>query len=81
MDLKSGYRQIDWNERDHKSTVFITPERLHELKSMPSSQCGAPTTFERGIDTQIAGVNGQTSVVCVYDVAIFTRSFHKHFGR
>ncbi|KAM7281916.1 hypothetical protein ISCGN_002075 [Ixodes scapularis] len=42
MDLKSGYWQIEVDERDREKTAFVTPDGLYEFKE-PSSAWGSMT--------------------------------------
>ncbi|KAM7309439.1 retrovirus-related Pol polyprotein from transposon 17.6 [Ixodes scapularis] len=55
MDLKSGYWQIEVDKRDREKTAFVTPDGLYEFKVMPFGLCTAPATFDRVMDTVLAG--------------------------
>ncbi|UYV61825.1 hypothetical protein LAZ67_1006734 [Cordylochernes scorpioides] len=52
MDLRSGYWQIEVDEKDREKTAFITPDGLYEFQVMPFGLCNAPATFERMIDSK-----------------------------
>ncbi|KAM7284945.1 retrovirus-related Pol polyprotein from transposon 17.6 [Ixodes scapularis] len=65
MDLKSGYWQIEVDERDREKTAFVTPDGLYEFKVMPFGLCTAPATFQRVMDTVLAGLKWQS---CLYNV-------------
>ncbi|KAM7287740.1 retrovirus-related Pol polyprotein from transposon 17.6 [Ixodes scapularis] len=63
MDLKSGYWQIEVDERDREKTAFVTPDGLYEFKVMPFGLCTAPATFQRVMDTVLAGLKWQSCLV------------------
>lgn len=81
MDLKSGYWQIEVDERDREKTAFITPDGLYEFKVMPFGLCSAPATFQRVMDTVLAGLKWQTCLVYLDDVVVFAASFEEHLRR
>lgn len=78
MDLKSGYWQIEIDERDREKTAFITPDGLFEFKVMPFGLCSAPATFQRVMDTVLAGLKWQTCLVYIDDVVVFASTFDEH---
>lgn len=81
MDLKSGYWQIEIDERDREKTAFITPDGLFEFKVMPFGLCSAPATFQRVMDTVLAGLKWQTCLVYLDDVVVFAATFDEHMRR
>ncbi|KAK8771367.1 hypothetical protein V5799_025390 [Amblyomma americanum] len=81
MDLKSGYWQIEVVEKDREKTAFITPDGLYEFKVMPFGLCSAPATFQRVMDTVLAGLKWQTCLVYLDDVVVFAANFDNHLRR
>lgn len=81
MDLTSGYWQIQVDERDREKTAFITPDGLFEFKVMPFGLCSAPATFQRVMDTVLAGLKWQTCLVYLDDVVVFASNFDEHIQR
>ncbi|KAM7314715.1 reverse transcriptase family protein [Ixodes scapularis] len=73
MDLKSGYWQIEVDERDREKTAFVTPDGLYEFKVMPFGLCTAPATFQRVMDTVLAGLKWQSCLVYLDDVVVLRR--------
>lgn len=60
LDLKSGYWQIEVDERDRKKTAFATPDGLYEFKVLPFGSCFASATFQRMMDTVLSGLKWQS---------------------
>lgn len=56
LDLKSIYWQIEVDERDREKTAFVTPDGLYEFKVVPFGLCSAPATFQRMMDSVLAGL-------------------------
>lgn len=81
MDLKSGYWQIEVDERDREKTAFITPDGLYEFKVLPFGLCSAPATFQRMMDTVLSGLKWQTCLVYLDDVIVFSPTFDEHVKR
>uniref|UniRef100_A0A6G5AB96 Putative tick transposon n=1 Tax=Rhipicephalus microplus TaxID=6941 RepID=A0A6G5AB96_RHIMP len=81
MDLKSGYWQIEVDERDREKTAFVTPDGLYEFKVLPFGLCSAPATFQRLMDTVLSGLKWQTCLVYLDDVIVFSKTFEEHLSR
>lgn len=81
MDLRTGYWQVEVDERDREKTAFITPDGLYHFKVMPFGLCTAPATFQRVMDTVLAGLKWQTCLVYLDDVIVFAPSFEEHLSR
>lgn len=75
MKLKSGYWQIEDDERDREKTAFVTPDGLNEFKVLPFGLSSAPATFQRMMDTVLSGLKWQTSLVYLDDVVVFSNTF------
>ncbi|GBN11484.1 Transposon Ty3-I Gag-Pol polyprotein [Araneus ventricosus] len=66
MDLKSGYWQVELDDKDREKTAFVTPDGLFDFKVMPFGLCSAPATFERMMDSVLGGLkwkSGKFSVL------------------
>ncbi|KAK8788355.1 hypothetical protein V5799_021870 [Amblyomma americanum] len=81
LDLRSGYWQIEVDERDREKTAFITPDGLYEFKVLPFGLCSAPATFQRMMDTVLSGLKWQSCLVYLDDVVIFSDTFDEHLKR
>lgn len=81
LDLKSGYWQIEVDERDREKTAFVTPDGLYEFKALPFGLCSAPATFQRMMDTVLAGLKWQACLVYLDDVVVFSATFDQHLER
>ncbi|GBM67091.1 Retrovirus-related Pol polyprotein from transposon 412, partial [Araneus ventricosus] len=81
MDLKSGYWQIEVDERDREKTAFITPDGLYQFKVMPFGLCNAPATFERMMDSLLKGMKWKHCLCYLDDVIVYTATFEEHLRR
>ncbi|XP_037574343.1 uncharacterized protein LOC119456585 [Dermacentor silvarum] len=78
MDLKTGYRQIEVGNRGPEKTALMAPDDLFEFKVMPLGLCYVSATFERVVDTVLAGLKWQTCLVYLDDVVVFATNFDDH---
>lgn len=62
IDLRSGYRNIEVDERDHKKTTLVTSDVLYEHEVMPFEHCAASATFQRVMDTASKSENGRAAL-------------------
>lgn len=81
IDLRSGYWQIEVDERDREKTAFVTPDGLYEFKVLPFGLCSAPATFQRMMDSVLTGLKWQTCLVYLDDVVVFSTTFEEHLSR
>ena len=56
FDLLKGFWQIPLTERAKEISAFVTPDGLYRYKVMPFGMKNSPATFQRLINTIIAGI-------------------------
>ena len=75
LDLSSGYWQVGMEEADKEKTVFVTRKGLYQFKVMPFGLCCAPATFERLMETVLAGLQWDKCLVYLDDIIVVGKSF------
>ena len=78
LDLKSGYWQVEVAEEHREKTAFCTPEGLFEFNVMPFGLCNAPATFQRLMNSVLAGLQWSTCLVYIDDIIIVGKTFDEH---
>ncbi|UYV61011.1 K02A2.6-like [Cordylochernes scorpioides] len=81
MDLRSGYWQIEVDEKDREKTAFITPDGLYEFQVMPFGLCNAPATFERIIDSVLGSLKWNMCLCYLDDIVVYAPTFEEHLLR
>ncbi|GBL81634.1 Retrovirus-related Pol polyprotein from transposon 297, partial [Araneus ventricosus] len=81
MDLKSGYWQIEVDDKDREKTAFVTSDGLYEFKVMPFGLCNAPATFERMMDTVLRGFKWNICLCYLDDIIVYAPNFQEHKRR
>ena len=69
------YGQVEVDEADREKTAFTSRRGLFEFETMPFGLCNAPATFERLMDTVLAGLNWQICLIYLDDIIVHGESF------
>ena len=78
LDLISGYWQVKIEECDREKTAFCPSEGLYQFNVMPFGLCNAPATFQRLMDTVLAGLQWDHCLVYLDDIIIVGQTFKEH---
>ena len=81
IDLKSGYNQVDLEDKAKEMTAFSTPEGHFQFLKMPFGLRNAPITFCRLMSIILAGLIGETVWVYLDDLLIASRTKEEHEGQ
>ncbi|KAG1930572.1 interleukin-1 receptor accessory protein-like 1-A [Pimephales promelas] len=81
MDLASGYNQVPVEEADKPKTAFCTPFGLFEWNRMPFGLCNAPSTFQRLMERLFGDQQGQSLLLYLDDIVVFSSSVGQHLNR
>lgn len=81
MDLASGYNQVPMAVRDQPKTAFCTPFGLFEYNRMPFGLCNAPSTFQRLMQRLFGDQQGQSLLLYLDDIVVFSSSVAQHLMR
>lgn len=77
LDLSSGYWQVEMAEEDRCKTAFTTRQGLFEFNVMPFGLCNAPATFERLMESVLAGLHWQICLIYLDDVIVTGSTFEE----
>lgn len=80
IDLRSGYWQVELNERSKKYTAFATPCGLYQFKVLPFGLKNSPSTFQRLMNEVLRGYIGTFCFVYLDDILIFSENLADHLG-
>ena len=78
LDLSTGYWQIPVHPADREKTAFTTHCGLFQFNRMPFGLCNAPSTFQRLMQTVLAGLDGKYCFVYIDDILVCSRTFEEH---
>ena len=78
LDLASGYWQVPLKHVSREKTAFVTHEGLFEFNVLPFGLCNAPATFQRMMDTILAGLKWSCTLVYLDDIIIYSATFDQH---
>ena len=78
FDLLKGFWQIPLTERAKEISAFVTPDGLYHYKVMPFGMKNSPATFQRLINTIIAGI--EHCEAYIDDTIIYNDEWNHHLG-
>ena len=77
LDLAKGYYQVPVEPDDQSKTAFLTPMGKFQFKRMPFGLKGAPSTFQRMMDTLLAPCH-QFAGAYIDDITVHSNSWMEH---
>ena len=77
LDLTKGYWQVPVEKTAQAKTAFRTPFGLYQFRRMPFGLQGAPSTFQRMMDSLLVGMQ-DFAAAYLDDLVIFSRSWPEH---
>lgn len=78
LDLYAGFHQIEVKPEDRPKTAFSTPLGLFEFNRMPFGLKNSPATFQRLMNSVLAGIVGLHCFVYMDDIVIYASSLKDH---
>ena len=79
IDISKGYWQIPVALEDRDKTAFYGPDGLYRCKRAPFGEKNSGATFQRAMDTVLAGLLWKNCLSFVDDVYIYSSSIEQHF--
>lgn len=71
LNLKSGYNQIEVEEKDKAKTAFVCPLGFWEFNRMPQGITSVPSTFQCFMERCMGDINLTEVLVCLDDLIVF----------
>ncbi|CAH8866152.1 unnamed protein product [Trichobilharzia szidati] len=78
LDLASGYWQVEIRPEHRPKTAFVVPTGLYEFETMPFGLSNAPATFQRLMQTVLAGLVPKQCLIYLDDIIVFGQSLEEH---
>ena len=78
LDLAAGYWQVQMDNNSQEKTAFSTYSGHYEFRVMPFGLCNAPSTFQRLMETVLAGSTRSCCLVYSDDVMVIGKNFLEH---
>jgi hypothetical protein len=78
LDLASGYFQIPMELRSKEKTAFVTYNGTYHYNFMSFGLVNAPSTFQRTMDSVLAGLKWACCQVYLDDIIIASPTFEQH---
>lgn len=81
LDLASGFHQVKMNPSDGAKTAFSSNFQHFEFTRMPFGLKGAPSTFQRLMNTVLSGLQGVKCFVYMDDIVIYACNLTDHHSK
>ena len=82
IDLKSGYWQVELDEKSIPLTAFtVGPLGFYECIRMPFGLTNAPTTFQRLMESCLGELHLNWCIIYLDDVIVFSKTPEEHLER
>ena len=79
IDMKSGYHQVEMEERHKERTIFtVGPLGFWEYNKMPFGLSNSPATHQRLAEDCLGELNMTICVVYIDDLIIFSQTLDEH---
>ena len=78
LDLASGFWQVEVERASQEKTAFITHHGLFEFEKMLFGLTNAPATFQRSMETVLAGLVRNICYVYLDDTLIIGKTFEEY---
>uniref|UniRef100_A0A2S2QQV1 Retrovirus-related Pol polyprotein n=1 Tax=Sipha flava TaxID=143950 RepID=A0A2S2QQV1_9HEMI len=78
LDLAQGYHKVRMHPAHTAKTAFSTDRGHFEFLRVPFGLKGAPATFQRLMNTVLAGLTGMKAFVYLDDIIIYALSIADH---
>ena len=82
IDLKSGYWQVELDEKSIPLTAFtVGPLGFYECVRMPFGLTNAPATFQRLMESCFSDLHLNWCIIYLDDVIVFSKTPEEHIAR
>ncbi|KAI4881115.1 hypothetical protein NFI96_026358, partial [Prochilodus magdalenae] len=78
LDMARGYWQVGVEKGSRAKTVFVSHCGLFQFRVLPFGLCNAPPTFQRVMNTVLAGLIYKCCAVYLDDIVIASPTFEQH---
>lgn len=82
LDMNQGYYQIKMDPASQEKTAFTVPDGdcvgTYEYVRMPLGLRNAPSTFQRFMDTTLAGLRGKSCLIYLDDCLLYASNIDAH---